>query len=105
MPRNSQGLYTLPAGNPVVPNTLIEANWANPTMDDIAAALTGSLPRDGSAPMTGPLTLSSGLPITAAASRDQQSLRRPVPRLRLRPAHRRSGRLRWCDCSSRLLRV
>ena len=62
MPRNSQGLYTLPAGNPVVPNTLIEANWANPTMDDIAAALTGSLPRDGSAPMTGPLTLSSGLP-------------------------------------------
>ena len=59
MPRNSQGLYTLPAGNPVVPNTLIEANWANPTMEDIAAALTGSLPRDGSAPMTGPLTLSS----------------------------------------------
>jgi len=62
MPRNSQGLYTLPAGNPVVPNTLIEANWANPTMDDIAAALTGSLPRDGSAPMTGPLTLASGAP-------------------------------------------
>ena len=62
MPRNSQGLYTLPAGNPVVPNTLIEANWANPTMDDIAAALTGSLPRDGSAPMTGPLTLASGMP-------------------------------------------
>jgi microcystin-dependent protein len=62
MPRNSQGLYTLPAGNPVVPNTLIEANWANPTMDDIAAALTGSLPRDGSAPMTGPLTLSADAP-------------------------------------------
>jgi microcystin-dependent protein len=65
MPRNSQGLYTLPAGNPVVPNTLIEANWANPTMDDIAAALTGSLPRDGSAPMTGPLTLASGMPTAA----------------------------------------
>jgi microcystin-dependent protein len=62
MPRNSQGLYTLPAGNPVVPNTLIEANWANPTMDDIAAALTGSLPRDGSAPMTGLLTLSADAP-------------------------------------------
>ena len=62
MPRNSQGLYTLPAGNPVVPNTLIESNWANPTMDDIAAALTGSLPRDGSAPMTGPLTLSADAP-------------------------------------------
>jgi microcystin-dependent protein len=62
MPRNSQGLYTLPAGNPVVPNTLIESNWANPTMDDIALALTGSLPRDGSAPMTGPLTLSADAP-------------------------------------------
>jgi microcystin-dependent protein len=62
MPRNSQGLYTLPAGNPVIPNTLIESNWANPTMDDIAAALTGSLPRDGSAPMTGLLTLSADAP-------------------------------------------
>jgi len=62
MPRNSQGLYTLPAGNPVVPNTLIESNWANSTMDDIAAALTGSLPRDGSAPMTGLLTLSADAP-------------------------------------------
>jgi len=63
MPRNSQGLYTLPPGNPVVPNTLIESAWANTTMDDIGAALTGSLPRDGSAPMTGPLTLSAD-PIT-----------------------------------------
>jgi len=62
MPRNSQGLYTLPAGNPVVPNTLIESNWANSTMDDIAVALTASLPRDGSAPMTGPLTLSADAP-------------------------------------------
>jgi len=63
MPRNSQGLYTLPPGNPVVPNTLIESTWANTTMDDIGAALTASLPRDGSAPMTGPLTLSAD-PIT-----------------------------------------
>lgn len=63
MPRNSQGLYTLPPGNPVVPNTLIESTWANTTMDDIGAALTASLPRDGSAPMTGPLTLSAA-PIT-----------------------------------------
>ena len=62
MPRNAQGLYTLPAGNPVVPNTLIESAWANSTMDDIASALTGSLPRDGSAPMTGPLTLQSAAP-------------------------------------------
>jgi len=57
MPRNSQGVYSLPAGNPVVDGTLIETTWANPTMSDIAAALTGSLPRDGSAGMTGPLIL------------------------------------------------
>jgi microcystin-dependent protein len=62
MPRNNQGVYTLPAGNPVVPGTLIETTWANPTMSDIAAALTGSLPRDGSAGMTGPLILSNSNP-------------------------------------------
>jgi len=62
MPRNPQGVYTLPAGNPVVPGTLIETTWANPTMSDIAAALTGSLPRDGSAPMTGPLILANSTP-------------------------------------------
>lgn len=62
MSRNSQGLYTLPAGNPVVPGTLIEAQWANDTLGDVASALTGSLPRDGTAPMTGPLTLASAPP-------------------------------------------
>lgn len=61
MPRNSQGLYTLPLP-PVIPNTLIESQWANPTLDDIASALTASLPRDGSAPMTGALTLAAGTP-------------------------------------------
>jgi microcystin-dependent protein len=64
MPRNSQGLYTLPLP-PVVPNTLIEASWANPTLDDIASALTASIPRDGSAPMTGQLTLATGDPTNA----------------------------------------
>jgi microcystin-dependent protein len=68
MPRNSQGLYTLPAGNPVVPNTLIESVWANTTMTDIAAALTASLPRDGSAPMTGDLTLAAGGPQTSRSA-------------------------------------
>ena len=57
MPRNPSGVYSLPAGNPVVPGTLIETTWANPTMSDIGAALTGSLPRDGSAGMQGPLML------------------------------------------------
>jgi microcystin-dependent protein len=59
MPRNAQGVYSLPVGNPVIPGTLIETTWANPTMTDIAAALTGSLPRDGSAGMQGPLFLAA----------------------------------------------
>ena len=59
MPRNSSGVYSLPAGNPVIPDTLIESTWANPTMADIGQALTDSLPRNGAAPMTGPLILSA----------------------------------------------
>ena len=61
MPRNNQGLYELPLP-PVIPGTPIEAAWANTTNDDIAVALTGSLPRDGSAPMVGPLLLASNTP-------------------------------------------
>ena len=57
MPRNPQGLYTLPPGNPVVSGTIIESNWANTTMSDLGDAITGSLPRNGSAPMTAPLIL------------------------------------------------
>jgi microcystin-dependent protein len=72
MPRNSQGVYSLPAGNPVVDGTLIETTWANPTMSDIAAALTGSLPRDGSAPMTGPLILNGNATLDLAAVPLQQ---------------------------------
>lgn len=48
MPRDASGVYTLPAGNPVIPNTIIATNWANSTMEDIAAALTASLSIDGS---------------------------------------------------------
>jgi hypothetical protein len=47
MPRNASGIYSLPAGNPVVPGTVIASDWANPTMNDIAAALTDSLSRSG----------------------------------------------------------
>ena len=65
MPRNGSGIYSLPAGNPVVAGTTIESDWANTTLDDIAAAVTASLPRDGSAPMTGDLVLASSTPATA----------------------------------------
>jgi len=47
MPRNGSGTYTLPAGNPVISATVIRSTWANPTMSDIATALTQSLSKDG----------------------------------------------------------
>ena len=72
MPRNAQGLYVLPAGNPVTPGTIIESVWANTTMSDLADAMTGSLPRDGSAPMTGPLTLNGATPTNARHAVDKQ---------------------------------
>jgi hypothetical protein len=47
MPRNGSGLYILPAGNPVVTQTVIRSSWANPTMADVALALTNSISKDG----------------------------------------------------------
>lgn len=60
MPRNQAGTYSLPDGNPVESGTTITSDWANSTMDDIADALTGSMPRDGSAPFVGPVSLVDG---------------------------------------------
>lgn len=48
MPRNGTGKYLLPPGvNPVKPGTVIETNWANTTLNDIALALSNSLVADG----------------------------------------------------------
>jgi hypothetical protein len=48
MPRNGSGTYQLPAGNPVVTGTTISSSgWANPTLSDIAAALSASIAVDG----------------------------------------------------------
>ena len=60
MSRDSGGNYTLPAGNPVVGGTTIEANWANPTLADIATAMTDSLSRSGAGNMLQPLKSVSG---------------------------------------------
>lgn len=54
MPRNSSGVYTLPAGNPVSPNTLIQSSWANTTLSDVANELTNSLDRNGRGSMLAP---------------------------------------------------
>jgi hypothetical protein len=47
MPRDVNGNYTLAAGNPVVTDTVIQASWANNTLDDLALAMTDSLLRTG----------------------------------------------------------
>jgi hypothetical protein len=59
MSRNGAGTYNLPTGNPVVPATVISTTWANTTLNDMAAALTGSVAADGQTPVTGDLQMSS----------------------------------------------
>jgi hypothetical protein len=61
MPRSTGGNYTLVAGNPVSPNTLISSTWANQTLNDIASALSESLSRDGNGAMRVPLLLKDGI--------------------------------------------
>ena len=61
MPRDLNGNYTLPGGNPVVSGTVIDSDWANPTLEDIAVALTDSLSRSGKGGMIAPFKLLDGL--------------------------------------------
>lgn len=57
MSRNGSGVYSLPAGNPVVTGTTISSTWANNTLSDMATALTGSVASDGQTAMTGNLQM------------------------------------------------
>lgn len=57
MPRDSSGNYSKPPGTTAIPNTTIESAPYNALQDDMADALTESLPRDGSAPMYGNLEM------------------------------------------------
>lgn len=52
---SASGVYSLPAGYLAVTGQTIQASQHNPPLEDIAAALTLRLSRDGSAPMTGGL--------------------------------------------------
>ena len=61
MPRSISGVYTLPAGNPVVPGTTIDAAWANTTMDDLGTEITNSLSRTGAGGMLAPFRIADGL--------------------------------------------
>jgi len=60
MPRASNGVYSLPAGNPVVTGTTIASTWANTTLADMATAMTDSLDRSGFGGMLASLQLFSG---------------------------------------------
>lgn len=57
MPRNGAGSYSLPVGYLATPGEDILATQHNQPLEDIAGALTGSVPRDGSAGMTGNLAM------------------------------------------------
>lgn len=56
MPRVN-GIYSLPPSYKAVSGQTIRTEQHNPPLEDIAAALTASLPRDGSAAMTGNLPM------------------------------------------------
>lgn len=57
MPRDGNGTFSLPAGNPVVTGTTISSTVQNNTMNDVAAALTGSIASDGQTTPTADLKM------------------------------------------------
>ena len=59
MSRDGNGNYTPPL-NPVVGGQPIEADWANDTINDLAAALTDSLSRSGNGNMLAPFRATDG---------------------------------------------
>jgi len=60
MPRDSNGLYALPDVNPVGDGDIIEADWANTTMSDIAVQLNNVITRDGLLGFVEPTLLVNG---------------------------------------------
>lgn len=76
MPRVG-GVYSLPPGYFATDGTTIDVSQHNPPLEDIAQALTDSLPRDGSAPMTGGLNMGTTNKITnlAAATNPADAVR------------------------------
>ena len=72
MPRDNAGTYTLVAGNPVTPGTVITSTWANNTMSDVAQALTDSLDRQGRGGMLAPFTFTDGSATAPGAAWTQE---------------------------------
>lgn len=67
MPRDSNGVYSLPTGYLAVSGEDILPEQHNAPLQDIATALTGSLPRNGSAAMTANLPM-GGFKVTGLAT-------------------------------------
>ena len=59
MARNGSGIFELPLP-PVEPDTVISSTWANQTLDDLANAISESLPVSGERGMTGAFKLADG---------------------------------------------
>lgn len=57
MPRDASGNFSLPPVYLATPGTTIRAEQHNTPFQDVAQALTESMPRNGSAPMTGNLSM------------------------------------------------
>ena len=68
MPRDGAGNYTLAPGNPVAGGTIISTTWANPTMDDLAVAMTDSLSRTGQGGMLVPFLNADGTTLAPGIS-------------------------------------
>lgn len=68
MSRNGSGVYSLPAGNPVVTLTAISTSWANSTLTDIANELTNSIDKGGRTVPTANLPMGSTFKHTGAAA-------------------------------------
>ena len=67
MPRNTEGIYTLPLP-PVVSGQTVEANWANQTLADLQQAMTDSLSRSDQGSMQTALKLTNGTKAAPALS-------------------------------------
>lgn len=67
MPRDSGGTFSLVSGYLAVTGQPIEASQHNPPLEDVATALTGSLPRNGSAGMQANLAM-AGFKVTGMAN-------------------------------------
>jgi|SRR5215217_1287121 len=74
MPRDSAGNYSLPPGYLAVTGQTVLASQHNPPLEDLGAAMTASMPRDGRAPLLGNLPMNGYRATGAGNAVDPQDL-------------------------------